>query len=285
MKIADSLKFYSNLLLFRLQNGSPRQYEKQWDSYWRTIRTTGAGGEVLWDNLPEKASAEDLERFQQAMDPGLPLIDLGCGNGRQSRYLARHFQRVIGVDVAPAAIDLARREAAGSPLPGNLTFRTFNGANPGEAEVLHDEIGDANIYMRTVLHCVQQEDRPRFVEGLRTLLGERGVLYQIELSRGALETLRTFPGDSPSGLPQLVHNVVRHGVHPIGFTAKDRETFYPEDRWTTLGHGDGVKIKTVLRIEGEDGLVPASYLLLKPRQPQAEPAAAAPQAAQPGHAA
>jgi SAM-dependent methyltransferase len=267
--MADEVKFYSHLLLFRIRGGSPRQYRHQWESYWKTIRTTGAGGEVLWDNVPEKASAEDLLRFAVHMDPDLPLVDVGCGNGRQTRFLAGRFQRVVGLDVSPSAVELARRETRGTEEEPKISYRVWNGANPGEAEALHREIGDANIYMRTVFHCVQSSDRPSFVANLAALLGERGTLYQIELSSSALDTLRQLPGNSPSGLPHLVHNVVRNGIHPIGFSKQDRETYYPDDRWLILDQGDAVAIKTVRLAHGAEALVPANFLVMRPRRPAA----------------
>ena len=263
--IADEVKFYSHLLLFRIRGGSPRQYRHQWESYWQTIHRTGAGGEVLWDSAPEKASGDDLPRFVAHMDPELPLIDIGCGNGRQTRFLAGHFRRVIGLEVSPAAVELARRETAGTPVASRVSYRVWNGADPREAEALHREVGDANLYMRTVFHCVQRPDRPHFVASLATLLGERGTLYLIELTRGALETLRQFPGDSPSGLPRLVHNVVRNGIHPIGFSRHDRETYFPDDHWTILEQGDGITIKTVLLANEAAAEVPANYLVLRRR--------------------
>jgi SAM-dependent methyltransferase len=277
--ITDTVKFYSHVLLFRLQGGSPREYRRQWESYWRTIHTTGPGGEVLWDSAPERASAEDLRRFVEHLDPSLPLVDLGCGNGRQSRFLARHFKQVIGIDVSPSAIELARRETVGLPEESKISYRVWNGAVAGEAEALHAEIGDANVYMRTVFHCVQTPDRPCFVDSLATLLGERGTLYQIELSQGALDTFRKLPGDSPSGLPELVHNVVRNGIHPIGFSKRDRERYYPDDRWTVLAQGDAVTIETVRLGHGSEALVPANFLVLRPRRAAAGKAAGSPRAA------
>ncbi|MBV8199112.1 MAG: class I SAM-dependent methyltransferase [Acidobacteria bacterium] len=273
--IADAIKFYSHILLFRLRGGSPREYLRQWDGYWRTVRATGPGGGVLWDSLPEKASATDLGRFAAHLDPRLPLVDVGCGNGRQSRFLARHFERVIGVDVSPSAIELARRETRGSPEEGKVEYRVLNGAIAGEAEALHAEIGDANVYMRTVFHCVQAPDRPRFVASLAALLGERGTLYQIELSRGALETFRKLPGASPSGLPELVHRVVKNGIHPIGFSEQDRKRYYPDDQWVVLDRGDGVAIETVRLEHGAEALVPANFLVLR-RRPAAAGRTAAP---------
>jgi SAM-dependent methyltransferase len=39
------------------------------------------------------------------------LLDLGCGVGRLSLHFAPHVKRVVGIDVSPAMIEVARREA------------------------------------------------------------------------------------------------------------------------------------------------------------------------------
>jgi SAM-dependent methyltransferase len=262
MEVLGSLRLFSHLLRFRLKEGSPRNYKKQWDSFWQTVHATGRGGEVLWDNIPERAAAEDLKVFKRHVDDRIPLLDLGCGNGRQTRFLARHFRKVIGVDIAPAAVELARRETVEEK---NVEYGLLDATNPAEAEAFHQEHGDVNIYMRGVFHCVQQKDRANFVRSLEILLGERGTLYMIELQHGALSVLRKVPGDSPSGLPRLVHSVVRHGIRPIGFNWKDRRTYYPEDRWRILGQGHEVAINTVLQVNGKETRVPATYLILRPR--------------------
>lgn len=262
MGFVDSLRFFSSVLFFRLKSGSPRNYFGQWDSYWKTIRNTGRGGEVLWDNVPERASAEDLRRFKSHMDPSLPILDLGCGNGRQSRFLARHFKKVVGVDVSPAAVELAKAETHEEQ---NVVYRVLNAAHPDEARALHEEFGDMNIYIRTVLHVVQQADRPHVSESLRILLGEKGMLYSIELSMGALAYFKTLPGDSPSGLPRLVHNVIRHGVQPIGFTEADRRRFFPESDWKVFSEGEDAVINTVPLGHGDEGRVPAYYMVTQPR--------------------
>jgi SAM-dependent methyltransferase len=49
---------------------------------------------------------------------GLPsahgsALDFGCGAGRITLPLAERFERVVGVDIAPSMLDLARRRAAG----------------------------------------------------------------------------------------------------------------------------------------------------------------------------
>ena len=102
MELLKSVRLISNVLFYRLKCGGPRQGRRHWENYWRSIDKTGRGGQVLWDNEPERASVEDLKRFKPLiLDPSLPLLDFGCGNGRQTRFLATQFDRVIGTDVSP----------------------------------------------------------------------------------------------------------------------------------------------------------------------------------------
>jgi SAM-dependent methyltransferase len=56
----------------------------------------------------------DVGRFMpnlQRLSPHTPLtrlLDFGCGVGRVTRMFARHFDEVVGVDVAPSMIEWAR---------------------------------------------------------------------------------------------------------------------------------------------------------------------------------
>ena len=47
---------------------------------------------------------------------GLPVLDLGCGNGLLSRCLAGRGARVTGVDISPTLIARAREREAARPL-------------------------------------------------------------------------------------------------------------------------------------------------------------------------
>jgi SAM-dependent methyltransferase len=55
-----------------------------------------------------------VRRLAPALWPGRAL-DFGCGVGRLTRPLADHFDEVVGVDIAPTMIDLARRYHADRP--------------------------------------------------------------------------------------------------------------------------------------------------------------------------
>jgi len=263
MELLKSVRLLSNVLFFRLKYGNPAEVDRHWENYWQSIEKTGRGGQVLWDNEPERASAEDLKRFREHMDPSLPLLDFGCGNGRQTRFLARHFPRVIGTDVSPTAVAKAREETAPEM---RIEYRVVNGLKREDAQAFHAEFGDVNVYMRTVLHVLQRDDQPKFAENLAILLGEKGTLYQIELSLCALDYFRTLPGNSPSGLPQHVHNVIRTGATSVGFDPIERPRVYPDRNWQVVAQGDDVTINTVPLGHGQEGRVPANYLVLRTRK-------------------
>ncbi len=268
MELLKSVRLLSNVLFFRFKHGHPGEVDRHWENYWRTIGKTGPGGDVLWDNEPDRASAQDLQRFKPLIkDPSLPLLDFGCGNGRQTRFIAQHFDRVIGTDVSPTAVKKATEE---TPKELKIEYRVLDGLKPGDAKRFHDEFGDVNIYMRTVLHVIQREDRAIFAESLATLLGERGTLYQIELALCALVYFRTLPGDSPSGLPRCVHNVIRTGATSVGFDPKERPIVYPDSHWEVVTNGDDF-INTVPLGHGAEGNVPAHYFVLRTRRNGASP--------------
>lgn len=226
-----------------------------WESYWNNIRETGNTGQVFWDYVSESSSIEELARYKKYMDPSLPVLDLGCGNGRQSRFLAKHFKKVIGADISDSAIRLAKFESTGVD---NVEFRVFDAINPNEAENLHAEFGDMNIYMRGVLHMIKRRFRPSFIENLELLLGHRGTLYQIEMPSEAILYLRTLPEEIFSQIPKITRR--------IGFNFEERQLYYPDERWIVLDQNQHVSISTIPLMDREVSAIPANYLILKRRE-------------------
>jgi 2-polyprenyl-6-hydroxyphenyl methylase/3-demethylubiquinone-9 3-methyltransferase len=70
---------------------------------------------------PEEREVEVLRRLVTFR--GKRVLDVGCGDGRTARHIARSAASVIGVDPDPERISLAR-EAAGRDQPCDLKFLT-----------------------------------------------------------------------------------------------------------------------------------------------------------------
>lgn len=196
-------------------------YRDSWDNFWRDVATTT--GEVFWDSDPTQAIERELPLFQQRIDASLPLIDLGCGTGRQTRALGEHFSRVLGLDVAEEAIVGARQ------LHGrdHVDFRVFDVLEPAAASRLHAEIGDANVYVRAVLHQLRAAHRRPAVETLTTLLGARGQAFVVELSPLA-EALFASLGRELGGPPPKLARVFQHGIVPAALAAGEIPGLFAE---------------------------------------------------------
>lgn len=237
---------------------SANRYLTSWEGFWSTL--SGAPGEIFWDVDPAHAAQQDLVLFQGYADPQLPLIDLGCGNGTQTRFLADHFARVIGTEISPTAIDVAKTKNAAP----NISYRILDVLCPGDAQALHEEIGDANLYMRGVLHQLSPADHATAIQSIERLLGTKGILYLIELSSAAESYFtQLFKQDGP---PPGLARVFQHGITPGMLNENDLEVLFPPDRFTLLRTGQS-HIHTVHTLPtGEVVKVPAFYAILRQRQ-------------------
>ncbi|MFJ6573173.1 class I SAM-dependent methyltransferase [Streptomyces sp. NPDC091292] len=184
------------------------RYRAAWEGFWS--EAPGEVGGVFWDAGPEVTVGVHLGLFApQLLSPELPLVDLGCGNGTQTRYLAGRFPRVVGVDLSAAALEHARR----ADPSGSVDFRELDATEKAGTQRLHAEVGDANVYMRGVLHQCEPDDRQPLVEGVATLLGERGRAFLVELSEAAGPVLGGL-AQRPEGPPAKLEPVFRHGIAP-----------------------------------------------------------------------
>jgi len=67
---------------------------------------------------PQKLAREDVLAALRlaAVEPGKPVVDLGCGYGRHLRELIQWGHRAVGLDRSPLLLEEARREAPGATL-------------------------------------------------------------------------------------------------------------------------------------------------------------------------
>ncbi|EPH41209.1 hypothetical protein STRAU_5711 [Streptomyces aurantiacus JA 4570] len=165
---------------------------------------------MFWDSEPALTAGLHLALFEPHLTaPGLALVDLGCGNGTQTRFLADRFPRVLGVDVSAAALAHAR---AADPA-GQAEFRQLDAAEKSEAEQLHAELGDVNVYMRGVLHQCEAGDRQPLLDSIAALLGERGRAFVVEPAEAAGPVLRGL-AQGADGPPPKLAPVFAHGLAP-----------------------------------------------------------------------
>lgn len=223
------------------------------ERWWRGL--DGTPGEILWDADPADLKS-DLAVFGPTFAPELPVVDLGCGDGRQTRFLAAHFPTVVGIDIAPASVARARR----AENPANVSYRVLDARRGNAARRLHDELGDVNIYMRGVLHAQPPGDQPAVVNSIHALLGQAGTLFLKELSPAAdayFAALVERHGPPPSFARMM--ELIPPGV----LSEADLADLFAPGRFRALSTGHGHVHTVNTTPTGEVIMVPALYALLQ----------------------
>jgi SAM-dependent methyltransferase len=236
------------------------RYRQAWQGFWN--ETSGKPGEVFWDAEPALTAGVHLALYEPHLtDPALTMVDLGCGNGTQTRFLAGRFACVLGVDLAPAAVEHARRQDGGD----GARFRELDAADGAQIAQLHAELGDANVYMRGVLHQCDPQDRRAVAEAIATLVGERGRAFVVELAAAAGRQLMSL-AQSPDGPPQKLRSVFRHGIVPGAIADSAVVEFLTTAGLEVLAGGDLPLTTTEYLPSGARVVLPSKWLVLGPNR-------------------
>lgn len=183
------------------------RYTAAWEGFWSEAAHTQ--GDAIWDSDPGVTAATHVPIFDSYLNRNLPMLDLGCGNGTQTRYLATRYRPVIGIDLSASAIERAR----GLDPDGHARYRVANVLDHGVPEALRQEFGDLNVYMRGIIHQSDPADRDVVAAAVATMIGEHGRVFCLELSIAAAPLLRAIAG-GPAGPPHKIQQMFKHGVTP-----------------------------------------------------------------------
>lgn len=234
-------KFWHHVLMVptvvRLASKAPKDPNTAWDRYWTGISSTGRTGDVLWDSGSalehNQYSALVLDHF----DPALPVIDVGCGNGTHTRWLAGLFPgtRVLGIDVSPGAIDRAVMEARDVP---NAEFLVLDATEPGAGEALLERLGPANVFVRGVFHVLKTDKQAALAANLRTAVGTRGRAFLTETNflGSSLDYLSEL-GATHHNVPRQLRRALENLPRPGRFGAPERQGVFPASDWQLITDG------------------------------------------------
>lgn len=121
-------------------------------------------GLTPWDGHPLSSHLQDLIEGPAALPAG-SVIDVGCGTGDSSIYLARHGWQVTGVDIVAKALKQARAKAAAHHVQVNFVR--------ADVTRLTDAAGIAGRFDLLVdtgcLHGMNDADRDRYVSELSAI--------------------------------------------------------------------------------------------------------------------
>lgn len=146
-------------------------------------------GQVPWDNtLPPP----EVQNLVAALPKGRAL-DLGCGYGRTSIYLAQNGWEVDGVDFVPQAIEEAKRRAAEAGALAQIQFHV------GSVADLHFVHGPYDLAIDIgCMHSLSEPLQIAYRDELLRLL-RPGAAY---LLFARLRNQDDDPADGPSGMEE-----------------------------------------------------------------------------------
>jgi len=121
--------------------------------------------------LPWNAGGPDLDLVRLVNDGTIPVgqvLDIGTGPGHDAVFLIQYGFNVIGIDISPTAVILARENASKAGL-----FGYFQQGDIRQIPV-EDHFIDF-VYDRGCFHVLSLEDRPKAVREIHRVLRSKGL--------------------------------------------------------------------------------------------------------------
>src|SRR5207253_11399733 len=98
------------------------------------------------------------------------VLDAGCGTGDTALFFARRGCKVTGIDFLEVPIKRAQRKAAERGV--QVTFLVKDALTLKDWSERFDNVIDSDLF-----HVFSDDDRPRYVAGLATVLKPGGRLF------------------------------------------------------------------------------------------------------------
>ena len=251
--------------IIRLARHAPKDRHTAWDRYWAGITATGEDSEVLWDSGSDSEFLGYKDTLLRYLDPRRSIVDAGCGHGSFTRALAGIFPQAIGVDVSEHAVARARSESRGI---GNVSFDVRDLTAPGAGAALAAagfvDDGGANVFIRGVLHVLDDDDQAALVENLKAVAGSGGTVFMAETNfQGNPLEYVSHLGATTRGIPAPLELAIRGLPMPGRFGPEERQRVFPASAWELLEDGDvAIRTNPVTGVAGQDR-VPGYYAVVR----------------------
>ncbi|MEU3829998.1 class I SAM-dependent methyltransferase [Streptomyces sp. NPDC029080] len=231
------------------------KYRSNWESFWG--ETPDGHGEAIWDSDPSLGAAPHSELLLPYADPERTIVDLGCGNGTQTRFLATRFARAVGVDLSHAAVEHARRASKGDAVE----FEQLDLTDTHAVHALHERLGDANVYMRAVIHQSEPHARPAVAAAVAGIIGSEGRAFVVELTSASRDVLQNA-ASAPGGPGPKLQRVFHHGLKPADAADGEIPRLLSEAGLTVLADGATTLPQTEYLADGTRIELPARWFVL-----------------------
>ena len=130
-------------------------------------------GFTPWDGHPQSATLRNLIEGPDAVPPG-SVLDVGCGTGDSSMYLAQHGWQVTAVDFTPKALDKARAKARTAGAAVDFVHADVTHLRQGGISGPFQLIVDNGCF-----HGMSDGDRDRYVQEITAAAAPNARLFMV----------------------------------------------------------------------------------------------------------
>ncbi len=128
----------------------------------------------IWGEQPSALALEAAKRLVYRKGKPLRVLDVGCGYGRDSIFIAKSLGfRVLGIDISEEAIEMAR----GNALKAEAKKADFKIIDFRDIDSYFDVVLISNLY-----HLLSPDGRRDLATHITRLLGPEGILFMNAIS-------------------------------------------------------------------------------------------------------
>jgi SAM-dependent methyltransferase len=178
--------------------------------------------DAAYTGVPNWDIGRPQRAFVRLAEAGLvrgPVLDVGCGTGELSLFLARRDHDVLGIDISPLAVRQAREKARWRRI--DARFLVWDALDLPRLAAAGFSFG--TVVDSAMLHVLGDRERDRFVDGLDAVVRPGGLYCVLGDARIAD---RTVYGITPD---ELRRRFDRLGGWEVVFAYETRF----ERRWST----------------------------------------------------
>ena len=143
-----------------------QETQEYWDNYYKDATIGGVPSQFATFILNE---FRDRDRF----------VDIGCGNGRDSFFMATHGKTVLAADGSQQAVTSCQDKADATGL-SNIRFEQIDFASDEScAAFLKRNAADwtgSIVYARFFVHAIDEDEERRFLQLSKALVANGGLL-------------------------------------------------------------------------------------------------------------
>lgn len=185
----------STYILMRILESSPERYD-------RGIRILSLGKlDKVYDDL-----ISNIKKGQK-------VLDIGCGTGALSIKAARKEAWVMGIDLNPQMLEIARKKAEALNLSGNLDFREM-----GVAELESFESQTYDVVVSGLCFSELSEDELAFtLQNAHRILKENGLLLLADETEPSPVLLKMFFLLIRIPLKVITYILTQSGTHAVKY--------------------------------------------------------------------